>query len=65
LEVLKIISKKSLMENTEETKVRCPCGKKIKQSSMVTHLKSKKHITYLQNPKRLVISHEKSKVTFD
>jgi len=53
------------MENTEETKVRCPCGKKIKQSSMVTHLKSKKHITYLQNPKRLVISHEKSKVTFD
>ena len=46
-------------------KIRCACGKIIKPTSMITHLKSKKHITYLQNPNRFTISHEKIKVGFD
>jgi len=34
-------------------KVKCECGKLIKPASMPTHLKSKKHVTYLENPTRI------------
>ena len=49
----------------EEEKVKCDCGKKIKVASMPTHLKSRRHVTFLQNPKRLQINHEKTKISFD
>lgn len=31
-------------------KIKCACGKEVKQASMPTHLKSKKHRTYVENP---------------
>jgi len=46
-------------------KVKCECGKLIKPTSMQTHVKSRKHLTYLQNPKRLTINHEKRKISFE
>ena len=44
--------------------VRCPCGKVIRPASMTTHLLSKKHKTYVENPTRLKICHEKRIVSF-
>lgn len=39
----------------EQEKIKCACGSKIQKNSLQAHLKSKKHIKFIENPNKFKI----------
>ena len=52
-------------DNLGVVKVKCECGKIVKESSMDAHIKSRKHLIFLNFPNRIVVNHQKIKVSFE